>query len=183
MSRKHHVKKTVTSTKSVPPIKFKANNVLHYTISSYSTTADRRGPLIDRGANGSMIGNDMRVIAKTDWSVDVCGIDNHELSGLRIVTAGGVVESNKGNIIVIVHQAAHVPNGKTIVSSPQAEHFGTIVKDHSRKVHEGGQSITTLDGYIIPLSFVNRLPYMSIQPFTNAECNELVHVVLTSDTE
>ena len=131
----------------------------------------------------SMIGNDMRVIARTERSVDVCGIDNHELTGLKIVTAGGVVKSNKGNIIVIIHQAAHVPNGKTIISPPQAENFVTLVKDHSLKIRQGGQSITTLDGYVIPLSFINGLPYINVRPFTNAEWNSLIHVVLTSDKE
>ena len=63
-----HIKKTDESTKSGPPI--------------------------DRGSNGSMIGDDIRIIAKTDQSVDVCGIDNRELSGLRIVTASGVVKRN-----------------------------------------------------------------------------------------
>ena len=46
-----HVKKSVTSTKSLNTMKFKANNVTHYTILSYSASIDKRGALIDRGSN------------------------------------------------------------------------------------------------------------------------------------
>ena len=70
-----HVNKT---DKSIPgsSIKFKANNAVHYTISSYSTTSDKIGALIDRGPNGSMVGDNIRNIAKIDRTIDVCGIDN-----------------------------------------------------------------------------------------------------------
>ena len=60
-----HINKTDRSTAG-SSIKIKANNAVHYTVSSYSTTSDKRGALIDRGANGSMVGDNMRIIAKTD---------------------------------------------------------------------------------------------------------------------
>ena len=99
------------------------------------------------------------------------------------MTAGGVVKSKKGDIIVVLQKAAHVPGGKTILSLPQAEHFGNIVNNCSQKIHEEGQNIETLDECTIPLNFINGLPYMSIQPFTNREWNTLDHIVLISDTE
>eukprot|EP00977_Amphora_coffeiformis_P024848 scaffold17338_cov107-Amphora_coffeaeformis.AAC.1 len=40
-----------------------------------STTA-----LVDRGANGGIAGQDVKVIATTDRRVDIQGIDNHQMT-------------------------------------------------------------------------------------------------------
>ena len=41
--------------------------------------------LIDRGANGSLAGADMRVIHATPRKINIVGIDDHELTGLNVV--------------------------------------------------------------------------------------------------
>ena len=162
-------------------LKFKAS--LHqYKVSTHDHTSPL-GALVDRGANGGIAGNDIRVITKTDRMVDVSGIDNHEMTNLQIVTAGGVVKSQRGNIIVILNQFAHVPNGKTILSSIQLESFGNLVDDKSVKLKSGKQIIVTLDGYVLPLNFSRGLAYLSIRPFTDEEWETLQHVVLTADNE
>ena len=43
--------------------------------------------LVDRGANGGLAGSDMHVIPKTDCKINIQGIDNHEVTGLDVVTA------------------------------------------------------------------------------------------------
>ena len=43
--------------------------------------------LIDRGANGGLAGSDMRVFHHTGHKINIVGIDNHELTGLDVVTA------------------------------------------------------------------------------------------------
>ena len=42
--------------------------------------------LMDRGANGGLAGSDMRVIYKTHRKINISGIDNHEVTGLDVVT-------------------------------------------------------------------------------------------------
>jgi hypothetical protein len=88
---------------------------------SESYTLDKRGSLIDRGANGGMAGNDVRVIEKTGRHVDVKGIDIHTVNDLEIVTVAGLVDTNKGPRIVIMHQYAYLGHGKTIHSAGQME--------------------------------------------------------------
>jgi hypothetical protein len=51
--------------------------------------------LIDCGANSSIAGCGTRVIAQTDRSIDLSGIDNHTVRNLTLVTAGGVVATPK----------------------------------------------------------------------------------------
>ena len=84
--------------------------------------------LVDRSANGSIAGQEMRIIAKLDTTIDLSGIDDHMVSNLRLVTAGGVVRTQLGDIIIIVHQAADMTQeSKSILSAGQLESFGCTV--------------------------------------------------------
>ena len=51
--------------------------------------------LFDRGANGVICGDDVRVISTSDNTLNVTGIDNHEMRDLRIGTFGGVVSTQR----------------------------------------------------------------------------------------
>ena len=63
--------------------------------------------LIDRGANGGIAGTDTRVIDTTSRTIDLSGIDDHTVRNLPIVTAGGVVRSNRGEIILIMNAVSY----------------------------------------------------------------------------
>ena len=68
-------------------------------MSTYQTSTAKKGALVDRGGNGGLAGSDVRSLYKTEWQVDVQGIDNHQLTNIQIVTAAGVVESQHGHIV------------------------------------------------------------------------------------
>ena len=72
--------------------------------------------LVDRGANGCITGSDMTVIEISDNSIDLSGIDDQTIRNLKLVKAGGVTKSSHGDIIIVIKQAAHMPDGKTIIS-------------------------------------------------------------------
>ena len=57
-----------------------------------------------------------------------------------------------------------------------------MLDDHSIKVG-GGQHITTLDKYKIPMYIRGELPYIPFRPYTDKEWETLPHVILTSDKE
>ena len=57
----------------------------HTILCSKHVTKSKNGSLVDRGANGGVLGNDARVILQHHREVDVRGIDNHELNSLKIV--------------------------------------------------------------------------------------------------
>ena len=52
--------------------------------------------LIDRGANGGLAGADMRVIHTTPRKINIVGIDDHELTGLNVVTAAALLDTQMG---------------------------------------------------------------------------------------
>ncbi len=142
----------------------------------------KRGSLVDRGANGGIIGDDAKVFLQHQRQVDVTGIDNHELNSLKIVDASAKITTQKGPVIVILRQYAYHGLGRSIHSAGQIEHYKNKVDDRSMKVG-GRQCITTQDGYIIPLDIINGLPYMKMVPNTDKEWNDLPHVILTSSEE
>ena len=51
--------------------------------------------LVDRGANGCLAGSDMCVIHKTHCKINIQGIDNHEVTGLDVVTAATLLKPLK----------------------------------------------------------------------------------------
>ena len=124
----------------------------------------------------------MRIIHRTHRFVDICGIDNHQLTEIPIGTVGGVVDTQKGPIIAIMHQYALLGKGTSIHSPGQLEWFKNDVNDRSIKTG-GLQRITTLDGYIIPLIIQDGLPRMAIRPYTDAEWDTLPHVFLTGKSD
>ena len=93
--------------------------------------------------------------------MDVQGIDNHQLTNIPIVTAAGIVETQKGPITLIMNQYAHVKHGKTIHSSAQWEVNGILVDDRAVP-NSGHQQIITQGGYVIPLQVHNGLVYMDM---------------------
>ena len=177
---------TPVTTNIVPPehstMQRYIANVLQYRVSN-KTIENTRSSLIDRGANGGIAGSNLRVLAKTDKTVDVAGIDDHEMNDLPVVSAGGVIMTQRGPIIGIFHQYAYLPSGKTIHSCIQLESYGIKVDDRSVKLKQGKQLVQTLEGYIIPLDFVHGLPYMHIRPFSDDEWEYLPHIIFTSDVD
>ena len=51
--------------------------------------------LVDLGANGGLAGSDMRVIHKTHRKINIQGIDNHEVTGLDVVTAATLLNTSQ----------------------------------------------------------------------------------------
>ena len=101
--------------------------------------------LVDHGANGGLAGSDMRVIHKTHRKINISGIDNHEVTGLDVVTAATLLNISLGKVIGIFNEYAYLGKGSSIHSSSQLEWFKTNVDEKSIKVG-GTQLITTLDG-------------------------------------
>ena len=157
-------------------------NVTYQASVSSSKRKQGRGSLMDRGANGGIAGNDCVVIREYDREVDVTGIDNHEISDMKIVDAVGKIITQRGPAIAILQQCAYYGKGRSIHSVVQMEYFGNKVDDKSR-LAGGRQCIETVDGYVAPIDIINGLPYLKMTPPTKAELEELPHIPFTSGEE
>ena len=139
--------------------------------------------LVDRGANGGLAGSDMRVIHKTHCKINIQGIDNHEVTGLDVVTAATLLNTSQGKVIGIFNEYAYRGKGSSIHSSGQLEWFKTNVDEKSVKVG-GTQLITTLDGYSVPLLIKDGLAYAtSLGKPTDQDMDTYPHVFFTSPDE
>ena len=139
--------------------------------------------LVDCGANGGLAGSDMRVIYKTHHKINISGIDNHEVTGLDVVTAATLLNTSLGKVIGIFNEYAYLGKGSSIHSSGQLEWFKTLVDEKSIKVG-GTQPITTLDGYSIPLLIRDGLAYAtSLGRPTDQDMDTYPHVFFTSPDE
>ena len=59
---------------------------VHITYRTSQSQCSKKGLLTDRGANGFIFGKDTCVIDKLDKTIDVQGIDNHQLCGIALGT-------------------------------------------------------------------------------------------------
>ena len=139
--------------------------------------------LVDRGANGGLAGSDIRVIHKTHRKINIQGIDNHEVTGLDVVTAATLLNTSQGKVIGIFNEYAYLGKGSSIHSSGQLEWFKTNVDEKSVKVG-GTQLLTTLDGYSVPLLTKDGLVYAtSLGRPTDQDMDTYPHVFFTSPDE
>jgi hypothetical protein len=105
------------------------------------------------------------------------------IKDVLIGTVSAVVNTQRGEVIAIMHQYAYTGKGGTIHSSGQLEWCGNDVNDHSIKIDGGRQRLTTPDGYVIPIDVRRGLPYITMRPFTDEEFEELPHVLWTSEDD
>ena len=139
--------------------------------------------LVDRGANGGLAGSDMCVLHKTHRNINIQGIDNHEVTGLDVVTAATLLNTSQGKVIGIFNEYAYLGKGSSIHLSGQLEWFKTNVDEKSVKVG-GTQLITTLDGYSVPLLIKDGLAYAtSLGKPTDQDMDTYPDVFFTSPDE
>ena len=139
--------------------------------------------MVDPGANGGLAGSDMRVIHKPHRKINIQGIDNHEVTGLDVVTAATLLNTSQGKVIGIFNEYAYLGKGSSIHSSGQLEWFKTNVDEKSVKVG-GTQLITTLDGHSVPLLIKDGLAYAtSLGRPTEQDMDTYPHVFFTSPDE
>ena len=139
--------------------------------------------LVDCGANGGLAGSDMRVIHKTHRKINIQGIDNHEVTGLDVVTSATLLNTSQGKVIGTFNEYANLGKGSSIHSSGQLEWFQTNADEKSVKVG-GTQLITTLDGYSVPLLIKDGLAYAtSLGKPTDQDMDTYPHVFFTSPDE
>ena len=141
--------------------------------------------LVGRGANGGLAGSDMHVIHKTHRKINIQGIDNHEVTGLDVVTAATLLNTPppQGKVICLFFEYALLGKGSSIHSSGQLKWFKSNVDEKSVKVG-GTQLITTLDGHSVPLVIKDGLAYAtSLGRPTDQDMDTYPHVFFTSPDE
>jgi hypothetical protein len=95
-------------------------------------------------------------------------------------TGAAYTVPHKGPVIIIMHQYAYLGHGKTIHAAIQLEAYKIIVDDKSRKTGIGQRRLENIDGYYLPLSMFQGIPYLKIRAPNDKELESLTHIILTS---
>ena len=61
---------------------------------------------VARGANGGLVGSDLRVLNTSPIQCTVIGIKNHEIAGLDLVQWAALVNTNQGIANLIMNEYA-----------------------------------------------------------------------------
>ena len=138
---------------------------------------------VDRGANGVLVGSDVRVLNTFSRQCTVNGIENHEIPALDIVQCAVLVNTKYGIVNLIMNEYAYYGKGHTIHSSGQIEWNTNNVDDKSVQVG-GQQRIITIDGYSMPFMCKGRLMYLKFEGIpTDKDLLIYPYVHLTSPQE
>jgi hypothetical protein len=154
--------------------------MLHYNVSEHSISGIDKA-LVDRGANGSICGDDMLVLEGRERFVSVSGLTGYKVDQLCLVTARALIPTHKGPAVATFHQMAHLGKGKSILSCIQMEHYGAVINDKPTRL--GGKQCILVDGYQIPLDVNSGLPYLRCRKPTPDEVANLPHLIMTTDVD
>jgi hypothetical protein len=100
--------------------------------------------LINRGVNGGVAGEDMRVLFRKSCPVDIKGIENHNVTDIGIGTVVDVIQKQHGPGVAIMNQYVLLGKGSYIHSHSQLEWYKSYVNDKSISFPGGLQSIIAL---------------------------------------
>jgi hypothetical protein len=62
---------------------------------------------IDQGADGGVAGEDVRVIFRTNVTVDIKGISNYHINNIGISTVGGVVNTQRAQSLPLCNNTPY----------------------------------------------------------------------------
>ena len=84
--------------------------------------------MIDRGANGCVLGPNWTEVSRTGQLIDLTGLHDHTVNQLDIIHGAGVCEDiDTGPAILHVCQGAKMWDGKTILAPVQMEANGCVI--------------------------------------------------------
>ena len=133
--------------------------------------------LVDRGANGGLAGSDMRVIYKTHRKINISGIDNHEVTGLDVVTAATLLNTSLGKVIGIFNEYAYLGKGSSIHSSGQLEWFKPLLMKNPSKLVAPNLSLLWMD--ILSLSS-SEMVWPMPPPLEDPQIRTWTHILMSS---
>ena len=119
----------------------------------------------------------MRVIHKTHYKINIQGIDNHEVTGLDVVTAVTLLNTSQGKVIGIFNEYAYLGKGSSIHSSGQRDWFKTNVDKNLSKLVVPNLLLLWMD--ILSLSS-SRMVWPMPPPLEDPQIRTWTHIHMSS---
>ena len=133
--------------------------------------------LVDRGANEGLAGSDIHVIYKTHRKINISVIDNHEVTGLDVVTAATLLNTSMGKVIGIFNEYAYLGKGSSIHSSGQLEWLRPMLMKNPSKLVAPNLSLLWMD--ILSLSS-SEMVWPMPPPLEDPQIRTWTHILMSS---
>jgi hypothetical protein len=86
--------------------------------------------LVDGGCNGGLAGDDVLIMDTHSFGkVDIVGVGDNLIKDVPLCTAAGLIQTNDGPIIAIMHNYAALGKGGSIHSPIQMRDFGIAIDE------------------------------------------------------
>ena len=129
--------------------------------------------LVDRGANGGLAGSDMHVIHKTHRKINIQGIDNHEVTGLDVVTAATLLNTSQGKVIGIFNEYAYLGKAHPFIHQVNLNGLRPMLMKNLSKLVVPNLSLHWMD--ILSLSS-SRMVWPMPPPLENPQIRTWTHI-------
>ena len=141
--------------------------------------------MTNRGANGTIAGAYAWIIDKFNKGVDIQELNNDRIGDIPIVTDGRVALMHVISIRRVLDTQrgdwySYKEKGESVYLSRQKETSKPVVHDTSTKVKRKQKS-GTVNGYLIPINFLNVLLFVTACTFKDLEWKTLPCITFYSD--
>ena len=133
--------------------------------------------LVDHGANGGLAGSDMRVIHKTHCKINIQGIDNHEVTGLDVVTAATLLNTSQGKVIGIFNEYVTLGRDHPFIHQVNLNGSRPMLMKNLSKLVVPNLSLLWMD--ILSLSS-SRMVWPMPPPLANPQIRTWTHIHMSS---
>ena len=119
----------------------------------------------------------MRVIHKTHRKINIQGIDNHEVTGLDVVTAATLLNTSQGKVIGIFNEYAYLGRGHPFIHQVNLNGFRPMLMKNLSKLVVPNLSLLWMD--ILSLSS-SRMVWPMPPPLENPQIKTWTHIHMSS---
>ena len=136
--------------------------------------------LVDHGANGGLAGSDMCGIHRTYRKIKIQAIDNHEVTGLDVVTAATLINTPQGKVIGIFNEYAYFGRDHPFIHQVNLNGFRPMLMKHLSKLVVPNLSILWMDILSLFSSRMVLAYATSLGRPTDQDMDTYPHVFITS---
>ena len=129
--------------------------------------------LVDRGANGGLAGSDMCVIHKTHRKINIQGIDNHEVTGLDVVTAATLLNTSQGKLLAYSMNMPTLERAHPFIHQVNLNGLRPMLMKNLSKLVVANLSLLWMD--ILSLSS-SRMVWLMPPPLENPQIRTWTHI-------
>ena len=133
--------------------------------------------LVDHGANEDLAGSDMHVIHRTYRKINIQGIDNHEVTGLDVVTAATLLNTSQGKVIGIFNEYAYLGRDHPFIHQVNMNGLRPMLMKNLSKLVVPNLSLLWMD--ILSLSS-SRMVWPMPPPLEDPQLRTWTHIHISS---